>query len=325
MLGADAGYCQPMIYRKLGKSGLKVSAISLGSWRTYGQDESVDVCEECMRAAYDAGINFFDGAEAYGNGAAEKAMGQVFAKVKWPRDTFIVSSKVIRVGKCPTQGGLSRKHLVEACDAALQRMGLNYLDLFFCHRPDPETPLEEIVHTMNELIQRGKIFYWGTSEFSAADIESLYEIAERNGLVGPTMEQTNHSMLHRNRVDGELLPLFEKYQLGTTIYSPLAVGLLTGKYKDGIPAGSAIDKGGDWMKKMVNEETLGKTKALGEIADSLGMKQSQLALAWCLKNPNVSTAIIGATRASQIAENVGAIAELEKLDDSVMAQIEEVL
>jgi len=314
-----------MIYRKLGKSGLKVSAISLGSWRTYGQDESVDVCEECMRAAYDAGINFFDGAEAYGSGAAEKAMGQVFSKVKWPRDTFIVSSKVIRVGKLPTQGGLSRKHLVEACDAALKRMGLDYLDLFFCHRPDPETPLEEIVHTMNELIQRGKIFYWGTSEFSAADIESLYEIADRSGLVGPTMEQTNHSMLHRSRVDGELQPLFEKYQLGTTIYSPLAVGLLTGKYKDGIPAGSAIDKGGDWMKKMVNDETLRKTKALGGIADSLGVKPSQLALAWCLKNPNVSTAIIGATRAAQIEENVGAVAVIDKLDESVMDQIEAVL
>lgn len=314
-----------MIYRKLGKSGLKVSAISLGSWRTYGQDEGVDVCEECMRAAYDAGINFFDGAEAYGNGAAEKAMGQVFAKVKWPRDTFIVSSKVIRVGKLPTQGGLSRKHLVEACDAALQRMGLDYLDLFFCHRPDPETPLEEIVHTMNELIHRGKIFYWGTSEFSASDIEALYEIADRSGLVGPTMEQTNHSMLHRARVDGELLPLFEKYQLGTTIYSPLAVGLLTGKYKDGIPEGSAIAKGGDWMKKMVNEETLRKTKALGEIAGALGIKQSQLALAWCLKNPNVSTAIIGATRAAQIKENVGAVEAMEKLDDSVMEQIELIL
>jgi len=314
-----------MIYRKLGKSGLKVSAISLGSWRTYGQQESHEVCASCMRAAYDAGINFFDGAEAYGNGAAEEAMGRVFGQTKWARDSFIVSSKVIRVGKLPTQGGLSRKHLVEACDAALTRMGLDYLDLFFCHRPDPDTPLEEIVHTMNELIQRGKIFYWGTSEFNASDIQALYEIAARDGLVGPTMEQTNHSMLHRKRVEGDLLPLFEKYQMGTTIYSPLAVGLLTGKYNEGIPEGSAIDKGDDWMKKMINEGAIRKTKALAEVAGDLGIRQSQLALAWCLKNSNVSTAIIGATRAEQVEENVAAVEALEKLDESVMERIESIL
>jgi voltage-dependent potassium channel beta subunit len=315
-----------MLYRKLGKSGLKVSALSLGSWRTYGQQESTEVCEACMRAAYEAGINFFDGAEAYGRGAAERAMGEVFAKVKWPRDTFIVSSKVIRVGDLPTQGGLSRKHLVEACDAALQRMGLDYLDLFFCHRPDPDTPLEEIVHTMNELIGRGKIFYWGTSEFSPSDIQSLYEIAERDGLVGPTMEQTSHSMLHRTRVEGELLPLFEKYGLGTTIYSPLAVGILTGKYNEGIPQGSAIDKGDDWMKEhLLTGEKVAKARALSGVADDLGVKLSQLALAWCLKNPNVSTAITGATSAAQVEENAGSVDCVEQLDDGVMGRIEGIL
>jgi len=178
---------------------------------------------------------------------------------------------------------------------------------------------------MNELIQRGKIFYWGTSEFNASDIQALYEIAARDGLVGPTMEQTNHSMLHRKRVEGDLLPLFEKYQMGTTIYSPLAVGLLTGKYNEGIPEGSAIDKGDDWMKKMINEGAIRKTKALAEVAGDLGIRQSQLALAWCLKNSNVSTAIIGATRAEQVEENVAAVEALEKLDESVMERIESIL
>ncbi|MFP4167198.1 MAG: aldo/keto reductase [Opitutales bacterium] len=314
-----------MEYRKLGKSGLKISAISLGSWRTYGQQEDERTCDTCMRAAYDAGINFFDGAEAYGSGAAERAMGKVFSNVDWPRDSFIVSSKVIRVGDRPTQGGLSRKHLVEACDAALGRMGLDYLDLFFCHRPDPNTPLEEIVHTMNELIQRGKIFYWGTSEFAASDIQEMYAIAERDGLCGPTMEQTNHSMLHRTRVEGDLLPLFERYQLGTTIFSPLAVGLLTGKYNDGIPEDSAIAKGGEWMRKRVNEENTGKVRKLADIAKELDIKLSQLALAWCLKNPNVSTAIIGASKPEQVTENAAATQFVESLTDEVMERIETIL
>ncbi len=314
-----------MQYRKLGKSGLNVSAISLGSWRTYGQQEDDSTCDACLRAAYDAGINFFDGAEAYGGGGAERAMGKVFAKTGWPRDTYIVSSKVIRVGDLPTQRGLSRKHLVEACDAALQRMGLDYLDLFFCHRPDPATPLEEIVHTMNELIQRGKIFYWGTSEFTASDIQEMYAIAARDHLSAPTMEQTNHSMLHRRRVDGELRPIFAKHRLGTTIYSPLAVGLLTGKYNDGIPEDSAIAKGGEWMRKMVNEENIGKIRQLADIAKELDLKLSQLALAWCLKNPNVSTAIIGATKAEQVIENAAAAEAVDLLTEAVMERIESIL
>ena len=314
-----------MLYRKLGRAGLKVSAISLGSWRTFGQTVDDPTTTACMSAAYDAGINFFDGAEAYGNGAAESAMGRVFKTTAWPRDTYIVSSKVISVGEKPTQKGLSRKHLVEACDAALQRMNLDYLDLFFCHRPDPDTTLEEIVHTMNELIQRGKIFYWGTSEFTAADLESLYDIAARQNLVGPSMEQTAHSMLNRKRVDGELVPVFQKHNLGTTIYSPLAIGLLTGKYNDGIPPKSAIAQGGDWMKKMVTPEVIAKTKLLTALAAELGMPLSQLALAWCLMNPNVSTAIIGATRPQQVTENVAAADQLDKLTPDVMQRIEVLL
>lgn len=314
-----------MLYRKLGASGLKVSAISLGSWRTFGVSVDIEATRACMTAAYEAGVNFFDGAEAYGSGAAEQAMGEVLKAAGWPRDTFIISSKVIRVGPKPTQGGLSRKHLVEACDAALRRMGLDYLDLFFCHRPDPDTPLEEIVHTMNELIQRGKIFYWGTSEFSASDIQALYAIAERDHLVGPTMEQTQHNLFHRRRVEEELKPLFERYGLGTTIYSPLAVGLLTGKYNDGIPPGSAYDKAGDWLRKQLTDVAIAKVRKLAALARELGITTAQLALAWCLKNPNVSTAIIGASRPEQVTENVAAVEHLDKLTPEVLDRIEQIM
>jgi len=314
-----------MQYRTLGRSGLKVSAISIGSWRTFGQTVDQETTERCMAAAYEAGINYFDGAEAYGSGAAESAMGKVFSSRNWPRDTIIVSSKVIHVGERVTQRGLSRKHLVEACDAALKRMGLDYLDLFFCHRPDPDTPLEEIVHTMNELIGRAKIFYWGTSEFSPSDIQQMMAIAERDRLVGPTMEQTNHSMLHRGRVEGDLLPLFDMYGLGTTIYSPLAVGILTGKYNDGIPEGSALDTGGEWLRKKLSDGVVAKARALGKLADELGISMAQLALAWCLKNPNVSTAITGATKPQQVAENAAAADQVGKLNDDVMQRIEAIL
>ncbi len=311
-----------MIYRKLGASGLKVSAVSLGSWRTFGVSVDTEATRACMRAAYEAGVNFFDGAEAYGAGAAEKAMGEVLKSAGWPRDSLIISSKVIRVGKLPTQGGLSRKHLVEACDAALLRMGLDYLDLFFCHRPDPDTPLDEIVHTMNELIGRGKIFYWGTSEFSASDIQELYAIAQRDHLAGPTMEQTQHNLLHRRRVEVELKPVIARFGLGTTIYSPLAVGLLTGKYNDGVPAGSAYEKAGDWLRKQLNPETIAKVRQLTALAAEMGMTTGQLAIAWCLKNPSVSTAIIGASRPEQVTENVAAVEYIEKLTPDVMSRIE---
>lgn len=314
-----------MLYRKLGASGLKVSSVSLGSWRTFGVSVDLEATRACMMAAYEAGVNFFDGAEAYGSGAAEQAMGEVLKAAGWPRDTIIISSKVIRVGPKPTQGGLSRKHLVEACDAALRRLGLDYLDLFFCHRPDPDTPLEEIVHAMNELIQRGKIFYWGTSEFSVSDIQALYAIAERDHLVGPTMEQTQYNLLHRRRVEEELKPLFERYRLGTTIYSPLAVGLLTGKYNEGVPPGSAYDKAGDWLRKQLTAVAIAKVRKLAELAHELGITTAQLAIAWCLKNPNVSTAIIGASRPEQVTENVAAVEHLDKLTPEVLDRIEQIM
>ncbi|MFW5698901.1 MAG: aldo/keto reductase [Planctomycetota bacterium] len=310
-----------MEYRTLGRCGLKVSAISIGSWRTYGQQEGIDRADACLSAAYDAGVNYFDGAEAYGDGAAEEALGAVFARHAWPRDTYIVSSKVIKVGDAPTQRGLSRKHLVEACDAALRRMGLDYLDLFFCHRPDPATPLEEIVHTMNELITRGKICYWGTSEFVSGDLMQMYSYAERHGMVGPTMEQTRHNLLFRERVHGELKPLFARYGLGTTIYSPLAVGILTGKYNDGIPPDSAVAKGGEDMKRRLEGGVLEQTRQLAALADELGISCAQLALAWCLKDPNVSTAIIGASKSEQVADNAAAVDQLDRLDEDVMARI----
>lgn len=313
-----------MLYRTLGRCGLKVSAIAIGSWRTYGQQEDIDRAAACLGAAYDAGVNYFDGAEAYGNGAAEEALGEVFARHAWPRDTYIVSSKAIKVGEAPTQRGLSRKHLVEACDAALQRMGLDYLDLFFCHRPDPATPLEEIVHTMNQLIARGKICYWGTSEFTPGDLMHMCGYAERHGLVGPTMEQTKHNLLFRDRVHGELKPLFARYGLGTTIYSPLAVGILTGKYNDGIPPDSAVAKGGEKMKRRLEGGVLDRTRQLAALADEIGMSCAQLALAWCLKDPNVSTAIIGASKPEQVADNVAAVDRLDWLDERVMERIAQI-
>jgi voltage-dependent potassium channel beta subunit len=315
-----------MLYRTLGKSGLNVSAISLGSWITFGQSVNDAATQACMTAAYDAGVNFFDGAEAYGRGAAEEAMGRVFKKVGWRRDTLVISTKVIHFGDKPTQRGVSRKHLVEAVDAALVRMNLDYVDLAFCHRPDDVTPVEEIVHTMNQLINRGKILYWGTSEFSPADLMEMVLFARSNGLVGPTMEQTNHSMLHRRRVEGELKPLCDRFGLGTTIYSPLAQGVLSGKYNNGIPADGRINaKSPEWQKNMLTGETLDKVRKLSALASELGISTAELALAWCLKNPHVSTAIIGATRPEQVLENVKAVDAVAKLDAAMMERIEKVL
>ncbi len=315
-----------MDYRTLGKSGLKVSVVSIGSWMTFGQSVDDATTEACMTAAYDNGINFFDGAEAYGMGAAEEAMGRVFKKTGWARDSLVISSKVIRVGKIPTRVGLSRKRLNEACDAALQRMNLDYVDLFFCHRPDAETPLEEIVITMNDLIRRGKIFYWGTSEFSPSDLMEMHAIAREYKLEGPLMEQTGYNMLGRERMDRALLPLFEKYGMGSTVYSPLAGGILTGKYNDGIPDDSRIGKAdADWLRNQLTEEKVAKTRELTKIADELGCSMAALALAWVIKNPNVSTAIIGATKDKHVLENVKAADMVEKLTDEVMARIEGIL
>ncbi len=316
-----------MHYRRLGDSGLKVSAISLGSWLTFGQSVDDETTEACMAAAYDAGVNFFDGAEAYGPYAAEEAMGRVLRKKGWPRDSLILSGKVsIRCGRQPTQRGLSRKHLVECCDATCRRLGVEYLDLFFCHRPDPDTPLEEIVHTMNELIRRGRIFYWGTSEFEPADLMRMHAIAEKANLVGPLMEQTGHNMLGRERVERDLLPLLTGHGMGTTIYCPLAGGILTGKYNEGIPDDSRIGQSDqDWLKKSLTEEKLAKARALADLAGEMGLAMPTLALAWCLRNPHVSTAITGATKPEHVTENVKAPDAVEQLTDDVMARIEDIL
>jgi voltage-dependent potassium channel beta subunit len=315
-----------MLYRRLGRSGLKISALSLGSWQTFGLAIDDSATSAIMQAGYEAGINFFDGAENYGPYLAEEAMGRIFKKFGWRRDTLIISSKV----SCnPELGllrhGLSRKHLVEACDQALKRMGLDYVDLFFCHRPDPDTPLEETVRTMNELIQRGKILYWGTSEFSAADLLEMHAIADRLGLVGPLMEQSRYSLLQRGRLERELLPLFDRRGMGTTIWSPLEFGLLTGKYNDGIPPVSRGARDPKWMERIQTNGDLAKARALGALARELGVAQGPLSLAWTLKNPNVSTAILGASTPEQLQENLTALDVLPALTPEVMTRIDAIV
>jgi voltage-dependent potassium channel beta subunit len=315
-----------MIYRTLGRSGLKVSALSLGSWMTFGQSVDLETTEQIMTAAYDAGINYFDGAEAYGRGAAEEAMGHVFKKTGWARDTYVLSGKVIRIGEKPTQVGLCRKRLNEACDAALQRMNTDHLDLFFCHRPDKDTPLEEIVVTMNQLIDRGKIFYWGTSEFSQADLMEMWAIARENRMIGPLMEQTGYNMLGRDRMENQLVPLFDKYGMGSTVYSALRGGILTGKYNDGVPEDSRIGRTDqDWLKKQLNENVLNQCRELAKVADDLGITMAEMALAWVLKNENVSTAILGATKVKHVEMNIKAIEQLDKLTDDVMERIDKII
>lgn len=321
-----------MEYRRLGKSGLKVSALSYGTWVTFGNQMMVDEAEACMTAAYDAGVNFFDNAEAYAAGKSELVMGKVLARTKWSRDSYIVSSKVFwgSGGQKPTQKGLSHKHVYEACHAALERMQLDYLDLYFCHRPDSETPIEETVRAMHNLILQGKVLYWGTSEWSAQQIMEAYGVARQYNLTPPTMEQPQYHMFHRERFEVEYQRLYNEIGLGTTIWSPLASGILTGKYNDGIPEDSRVNlKGYDWLRERLESEEgqkmLEKVRDLSGIADELGTNMARLALAWCLKNPNVSTVITGASRVSQVEDNMKAMDVVEQLTDDVMAKIEGVL
>lgn len=316
-----------MRYRRLGGSGLKVSEVSLGSWRTFGASVDQDVTEACMLAAYEAGVNFFDGAEVYAMGAAESAMGAVLRKHRWPRDTLVISSKVMRIGPHANQTGLNRKHLVEACDAALSRLGLDYLDLFFCHRPDPDTPIEETVRTMHELIQRGKILYWGTSMFSGAEIMEAHAVARQYNLTPPTMDQPIYNMFVRDQVERELALPIARHGLGTTVWSPLDVGFLSGKYNDGIPEGSRAAHMGDddQRARFLAEHKIARSRRLAMVADDLGIPQARLALAWCLKNPAVSTVITGASRSEQVAENVRACDDVDLLDDAIMQRIEDIL
>ena len=316
-----------MNYRRLGSAGLKVSELSLGAWVTYGGQVGEDAALKCMSAAYESGVNFFDNAEAYAGGNAETVMGSVLKKTRWPRESFVVSSKVFWGGEGPNDRGLSRKHIYEACRRSLKRLQLDYLDLFFCHRPDSTTPIEETVRAMDDLIHQGLVLYWGTSEWSAADIMRAHEIAREYDLTPPQMEQPQYNMLHRDRVEKEYLPLYREIGLGTTIWSPLASGLLTGKYNSGIPAGTRASlQGYEWIKEYIlTPQNVEKVKKLEPIAKSLSCTLAQLALAWCLKNQNVSTVITGATRPEQVTENMKAEDVVQNLSSDVMERLDSVL
>lgn len=316
-----------MQYRRLGTSGLKVSALSLGAWVTYGGQVGEDVAAKCMSAAHNAGVNFFDNAEAYAGGNAEIVMGNVIRKMGWRREDLVISSKVFWGGEGPNDQGLSRKHIYEACRNSLNRLQLDYLDLFFCHRPDPSTPIEETVRAMDDLVHQGKVLYWGTSEWSAADIMRAYAIAREHHLTPPTMEQPQYNMLHRDRVEKEYAPLYREIGLGTTIWSPLASGLLTGKYNEGIPSNTrAALSGYEWLKEyVITPKNIEAVKMLQAIADELGCTMAQLGLAWCLKNPNVSTVITGASRPEQVVENMKTLDVVPKVTQDVMDRIDGIL
>jgi voltage-dependent potassium channel beta subunit len=316
-----------MEYRHLGKSGLKVSALSLGAWVTMGSQIGQDTTAECIHAAYESGVNFFDNAEAYGGGKAEQAMGWVLSKSGWKRSSYVVSTKVFWGGDGPNDKGLSHKHVMEGVEAALERLQLRYVDLCFCHRPDPETPIEETVRAMDVLVRQGKIFYWGTSEWSAADIMRAHGIAKEHGLTPPVMEQPQYNMLWRRRVELEYAPLYKELGLGTTIWSPLASGVLTGKYNDGIPKGSRLDLPNmKWLAETaLDEEKISHVRKLAPVAKELGCTMAQLAIAWCLKNPHVSTVITGASRKDQVVENMKSLDVAKKLDAHVMKRIDDIL
>lgn len=319
-----------MEYRNLGRSGLKVSALSLGAWVTYGGQVGEDAAYECMQAAYDAGVNFFDNAEVYANGNAETVMGAVIKKAGWKRSDLVISTKIFWGGDGPNNSGLSRKHLFEGLHASLKRLQMDYVDLLFCHRPDIHTPVEETVWGMNDIIRQGKAFYWGTSEWSAVQIMEAYAVARREHLIPPLMEQPQYNMFHRERFEAEYARLYPEIGLGTTIWSPLASGLLTGKYNEGIPEGTrATLEGYEWLREEFeseeNQKNIQKVRQMTPIAKELGCSMAQLALAWCLKNPNVSTVITGASKAKQVSENMAALEVVPKLTADVMEQIETIL
>ena len=319
-----------MNYRQLGRSGLKVSEFSYGSWVTFSFQLEVDEAATMMKTAFDHGVNFFDNAESYANGESEIIMGKALKKLGLSRDIFIVSSKVFWGGEKPTQRGLSHKHIIDACHGALKRLQVDYLDMYFCHRPDPETPIEETVRAMHTLIMQGKVCYWGTSEWSANQIEEAYSISREMGLTPPTMEQPEYNMFNRVKLEQEYMPLFEKEQLGTTIWSPLCSGLLTGKYMDGEPKGTRTSlKDYKFLKDMFESDEFiqrhEQVKELYRLAQEAGLPLVNLALGWCLKNPNVSTVILGASRAEQLKQNLKTEEYVSIIDDSLMARIEIIL
>ncbi len=309
-----------MEYRNLGSSGLKISALSFGSWVTFVNQMNQKEATECMAYAYDQGVNFFDNAEAYASGKSEILMGEIIKKLNWERDSFIVSSKAFWGGELPTQRGLSKKHLNDACTAALKRLQVDYLDLFYCHRPDPETPIQETVFAMNDLILQGKIMYWGTSEWSSKEIIAAFKIADKYNLRGPTMEQPQYNILFKERFEIEYKEIFKKYKIGSTIWSPLASGILTGKYQKGIPKKSRFNvKGYEWLKeefeKNDNNRQNNILTKLNKLSNKLNITMAQLSIIWCLKNPNVSSVILGASSIKQLKENLESINHIDLLDE----------
>ncbi len=311
-----------MEYRKLGESGLKVSELSFGSWVTFVNQLTEKKALDCMAYAYEHGVNFFDNAEAYASGKSEILMGNILKKLKWDRDTYIVSSKVFWGGESPTQKGLSKKHIHDACHAALKRLKVDYLDLFFCHRPDPDTPIIETVYAMNDLLQQGKIMYWGTSEWSADDIKDAFKCAAKYNLRGPTMEQPQYNILCRERFEQEYKNIFKKYKIGSTIWSPLASGILTGKYNKGIPEKSRFKvKGYEWLADSMAEIDFNKITKIIKLSKKLNIKPSQLAILWCLKNKNVSTVIIGASKLSQLKENLESLNYSNIINQNIINEI----
>lgn len=319
-----------MEYRRLGKSGLKVSEFSLGSWVTFAKQVDVAPAKAIMTAAYDAGVNFFDNAEGYEQGGSELVMGQAIAELGWSRDSYIVSSKVFWGGTKPTQKGLSAKHVHDACNAALRRLRVDYLDLYFCHRPDIDTPIEETVRAMHNLVQQGKVIYWGTSEWSAQQITEAHSVAARWGLTPPTMEQPQYNLFERDKVERDYLPVYDTFGLGTTIWSPLASGLLTGKYNNGMPNDSRANLPGyEWLRDImmgdVGRARIEKIKELAKIADGAGLPIHHMALLWCLANPHVSTVILGASKIEQLTDNLSALQSKSKMTADVLAAIETVM
>lgn len=319
-----------MEYRRLGKSGLKLSALSLGSWVTFGKQVDMKDARQLLRTAYEAGVNFFDNAEGYEAGESEKIMGAAISELGLPRDTFAVSSKVFWGGDKPTQLGLSAKHVRDACDHALKRLRVEYLDLFFCHRPDIDTPIEETVRAMHQLVMQGKVLYWGTSEWSAQQITEAHRVARQEHLTPPVVEQPQYNLFVREKVEAEYRPLYAQYGLGTTVWSPLASGLLTGKYLKGVPDDSRLNLPGyEWLRDHLlgeqGQSHLDKVAQLQPVAEQLGISLTHLSLAWCLKNPNVSTVILGASRLSQLEDNLKALEALPKLDDAVMSRIDGIM
>jgi len=318
-----------MNYRRLGKSGLQLGELSFGSWITFANQIDRSVSETLMDIAYDHGVNFFDNAEVYAGGQSEVVMGEILARRNWSRDTYTISSKVFfgAGGKLPTQRGLHRKHIREACDAALRRLQVDYLDLYFCHRPDKQTPMEETVWSMHHLIEQGKVLYWGTSEWSAQEIMEAHMVARENHLIGPVMEQPQYNMLVRRKVEVEYARVYATVGLGTTIWSPLASGFLTGKYTGAMPEETRLGrKELDWVsEKLFVEENFERVRKLGSLAGELGVSLARMSIAWCLKNPDVSTVILGASKPEQLKETLTSAEVVPLLTDDVMHRIEDIL